>query len=100
MPDTERTLFARWLGPSGVSFVRRNLEIVLGPLGSLTLGDTMRQYDNYSNTRHGLSPSGHLLEYQMGDVWGPLCIFMDKDVPNVPFPHKNDSVMMGYTDVR
>jgi hypothetical protein len=35
-------------------------------------------------------PKERLLEYRMGDGWEPLCKFLGKDVPDVPFPHRND----------
>lgn len=31
------------------------------------------------------------LEFRLGDDWGPLCRFLGKDVPEVGFPHVNDS---------
>ncbi|KAF8853983.1 hypothetical protein BDZ45DRAFT_597693 [Acephala macrosclerotiorum] len=31
------------------------------------------------------------LEFRLGDDWGPLCQFLGKDVPEVVFPHVNDS---------
>ncbi|KAF7364469.1 hypothetical protein MSAN_01108300 [Mycena sanguinolenta] len=98
MLDTKRTLLARWLDPSGfgkfVPFARRNLEIVLGPMDTLTETDAKQRYIDYSNAIRHLVPSDRLLEYQMGDGWGPLCTFLGKDVPETPFPHKNDSVMI------
>ena len=33
-----------------------------------------------------------MLEYQLGQGWGPLCNFLGKDIPDIPFPHVNDSV--------
>jgi hypothetical protein len=34
--------------------------------------------------------SGRRLEYSVGEGWEPLCEFLGKDVPNVPFPRLND----------
>lgn len=31
------------------------------------------------------------LEFRLGDDWEPLCQFLGKDVPEVIFPHVNDS---------
>ena len=31
------------------------------------------------------------LEYRMGDGWEPLCKFLGKEVPEVPFPRANDT---------
>ncbi|KPM42477.1 hypothetical protein AK830_g4050 [Neonectria ditissima] len=37
-------------------------------------------------------PSEQLLDFKLSDGWEPLCRFLGKDVPDVPFPHVNDSV--------
>ncbi|ATY61635.1 NAD dependent epimerase [Cordyceps militaris] len=34
-------------------------------------------------------PASRLLEYRPGDGWGPLCAFLDVEVPKRPFPHTN-----------
>lgn len=34
----------------------------------------------------------NMLEYQLEQGWGPLCNFLGRDVPEIPFPHINDSV--------
>ena len=36
-------------------------------------------------------PSGQLLDFQITGGWEPLCQFLGKEVPNLPFPHVNDS---------
>lgn len=30
-----------------------------------------------------------MIEFHMKDGWGPLCKFLGKPVPDLPFPHKN-----------
>lgn len=35
------------------------------------------------------APEGRLLEYRLEDGWGPLCEFLGKPVPEVPFTHAN-----------
>ena len=37
----------------------------------------------------GLVPKERLLEWAVEDGWEPLCEFLDKPVPNEPFPHVN-----------
>ncbi|KAJ4321810.1 hypothetical protein N0V84_005105 [Fusarium piperis] len=37
-------------------------------------------------------PSDQLLDFQLTDGWGPLCRFLGKEIPDVPFPHVNDAV--------
>jgi hypothetical protein len=34
---------------------------------------------------------GRLLSYQIGDGWDPLCRFLDKPIPNQPFPRSNST---------
>lgn len=46
--------------------------------------------DHYALVRR-VTPRGRLLEYQLADGWGPLCDFLGKPVPDVPFPRVNDS---------
>lgn len=40
----------------------------------------------------GLVPEHRLLEWSVEDGWGPLCEFLDKDVPKEVFPRTNDAV--------
>ncbi len=46
--------------------------------------------DHYAIVRR-VTPKSRLLEYQLTDGWRPLCDFLDKPVPDVPFPRVNDS---------
>ncbi|KAJ7327843.1 P-loop containing nucleoside triphosphate hydrolase protein, partial [Mycena albidolilacea] len=98
MLDTRSTALARWLDPSGfgkfVPFARRNLEIFLGPLDWIDEKWAKCRYVEYNASIRALVPSERLLEYEMGEGWGRLCRFLEKDVPEVPFPHKNDSTMI------
>jgi hypothetical protein len=36
-------------------------------------------------------PAERLLEYNLGSGWGPLCKFLGKPEPDVPFPHRNEA---------
>ncbi|KAF4454858.1 hypothetical protein F53441_2728 [Fusarium austroafricanum] len=36
-------------------------------------------------------PKEQLLDFKLTEGWEPLCKFLGKEVPNVPFPHVNDS---------
>ncbi|KAI7487475.1 hypothetical protein KC351_g2634 [Hortaea werneckii] len=36
-------------------------------------------------------PRERLLNYELGSGWGPLCEFLDKPVPDVPFPRVNEA---------
>ncbi|KAI7352233.1 hypothetical protein KC320_g4541 [Hortaea werneckii] len=35
-------------------------------------------------------PRERLLEFRLQEGWGPLCEFLGKEVPDVPFPHVNE----------
>lgn len=37
----------------------------------------------------GLVPKERLLEWTVEDGWEPLCAFLEKPVPDEPFPHVN-----------
>ncbi|PSR84421.1 hypothetical protein BD289DRAFT_368610 [Coniella lustricola] len=47
---------------------------------------------HYAEVRAKARP-GQLLEYKLGDGWEPLCEFLGKPIPDVPFPNVNDSAM-------
>jgi len=36
-------------------------------------------------------PSDKLLVFEVSQGWAPLCTFLEKPIPDVPFPHLNDS---------
>ncbi|CAH0025294.1 unnamed protein product [Clonostachys rhizophaga] len=48
-----------------------------------------KAYDEYFDTIRALVPPERRLEYKIGDGWGPLCKFLGKEVPDLPFPHQN-----------
>jgi len=50
-----------------------------------------RTYDRYYQRIREMVPPERRLEYNMADGWEPLCAFLGKDVPDVPFPRLNDS---------
>lgn len=45
---------------------------------------------HYEEVRE-LVPRERLLEYKLGSGWEPLCEFLGKDIPDVPFPCLNES---------
>ena len=51
-----------------------------------------KTYDRYFQEVRQAVPADRRLEYKLGDGWEPLCAFLGKDVPDVPFPHVNDKV--------
>ncbi|KAK4962870.1 hypothetical protein LTR10_000497 [Elasticomyces elasticus] len=39
-----------------------------------------------------VTPADRLLLFSLADGWGPLCQFLDKPVPDVPFPRVNETL--------
>jgi len=92
-----------WWGAAGVWFI----ETTSGPLGAWVTRKSMlgafdaadlagvrrnarRAYDGYYARIRALVPPERRLEYRLGDGWEPLCAFLGKEVPDVPFPRVND----------
>ena len=46
-------------------------------------------YSNHYSHIRSVVPSSRLLEYTLEDGWEPLCQYLGKPVPNVPYPHEN-----------
>lgn len=46
--------------------------------------------DHYAKVRR-LVPKERLLEYRLGSGWEPLCAFLNKPVPDEPFPFLNET---------
>ncbi|EXJ71863.1 uncharacterized protein A1O5_04364 [Cladophialophora psammophila CBS 110553] len=49
-----------------------------------------RMYRMHNQRVRELVPQGRLLEYNVKDGWGPLCAFLDVEVPDRPFPKLNE----------
>ncbi|KAI9040819.1 sulfotransferase family protein [Aspergillus affinis] len=47
-------------------------------------------YEDHVAEIRSMVPPERLLEYQIGDGWGPLCEFLGEEVPDTPFPRGND----------
>ncbi|KAI0100097.1 hypothetical protein GGR51DRAFT_551747 [Nemania sp. FL0031] len=47
-------------------------------------------YNRYFDKVRQTVPPERRLEYKLGDGWQPLCAFLGKDVPDIPFPRLND----------
>ncbi|KAJ5138752.1 uncharacterized protein N7515_003600 [Penicillium bovifimosum] len=46
-------------------------------------------YRDHCNMVRGMVPKDRLLEWSVDDGWEPLCKFLDKPVPDEPFPRTN-----------
>ncbi|KAI9372876.1 P-loop containing nucleoside triphosphate hydrolase protein [Aspergillus egyptiacus] len=47
-------------------------------------------YRDHCNMVRGMVPRDNLLEWSVEDGWEPLCKFLDKPIPNQPFPRTNN----------
>ena len=50
-------------------------------------------HQHYEHVRK-ITPKANLLEYELGSGWEPLCTFLGKPIPDVPFPRVNESKAM------
>ncbi|KAK5708671.1 hypothetical protein LTR17_020503 [Elasticomyces elasticus] len=80
-----------WIGEKGVAlgqFGARNADEFAANARS-----TYRKH--YAELRESMkSRPNHLLEFQLRDGWKPLCEFLGKEVPDVPFPQVNETEIM------
>lgn len=49
-----------------------------------------KYYREHNQRVRSVVPKERLLEFNVKQGWGPLCRFLEKEVPDVPFPHVND----------
>lgn len=49
-----------------------------------------KYYREHNELVRRVVPKEKLLEYNVKEGWGPLCRFLGKEVPDVPFPHVNE----------
>ena len=48
-------------------------------------------YESWNQSVIEECPAENLLVFEPKDGWGPLCKFLGKDIPDVPYPHVNDT---------
>jgi len=59
--------------------------------GAEVRANARRRYREHYETLRRIVPKERLLEFELEDGWGPLCAFLGKDVPDVPFPRVNEA---------
>ncbi|KAK2601096.1 hypothetical protein N8I77_010568 [Diaporthe amygdali] len=68
-------------------------KIMLGYYEARNVGEIRRKargrYRRHYEEVRAAATEDRLLEYKVEEGWGPLCEFLGKPVPNVPFPHAN-----------
>jgi len=58
------------------------------------LGDrehALRIFEEHTEEVRRVVPADHLLEFEVSQGWEPLCDFLDRPVPETPFPRLNDA---------
>ncbi|KZT50501.1 hypothetical protein CALCODRAFT_478348 [Calocera cornea HHB12733] len=61
-------------------------------LGTLFGGPLNRAgYDRHNDWVRSIVPQEKLLEFNVKEGWAPLCKFLEVPVPDIPFPHTNDT---------
>ena len=75
------------------------------PFGSMIQNVVINMFDGELHTRNhcvavyekhnaevrSMIPAVRLLEFDVGEGWGPLCEFLDRPVPEAPFPRVNST---------
>ena len=56
-----------------------------------TMANARQRYRAHYAAIKSTVPRDRLLEYKLGTGWEPLCKFLEKPVPDVPFPHVNEA---------
>ena len=54
----------------------------------------MKKFDDYNENVKRQCPPDKVLVFDVKDGWTPLCAFLGKPVPDVPFPHANETAEM------
>jgi Sulfotransferase domain len=52
-----------------------------------------QHYLEHNELVRKVCPPERLLDFKLGSDWKPLCEFLDKEVPDVPYPNVNDKAM-------
>lgn len=85
-------VMAALTGYRGVQAMSKQL---LGCFGARDADELRRNAREYHRTYYAdvrrLVPPERRLEYRLGDGWAPLCEFLGKEVPDVPFPRVNEA---------
>lgn len=70
-------------------------DMLMGRLKASTRGDVIEKLPTVHKEHHAMVrsrvPPAQLLDLKLQDGWEPLCQFLDVPVPDVPFPHVNDT---------
>lgn len=66
--------------------------------GKLAHGESeLLWYERTNEAARKYIPADRLLEFNVKQGWEPLCRFLGKEIPNVPFPHTKDAAQYKVT---
>ena len=51
----------------------------------------LERYHRHNEEVKATIPSGRLMVYNVSEGWGPLCAFLDRPIPETPFPQVNST---------
>ncbi|KAK2594898.1 hypothetical protein QQS21_007397 [Conoideocrella luteorostrata] len=79
----------------GYNFVTMGRKSLLGFFNALTVEEARvnarRAFDEHYRQVRAIVPPDRLLVYDMKEGWKPLCRFLGKPVPEIPFPKVNEA---------
>ena len=64
--------------------------------GSKSDENRKKRFNEWNQSVIDYVPEDRLLVYQVKEGWEPICRFLGKPVPNIPFPYKNKTKNMGH----
>ena len=75
-------------------------KMILGEEGAFKGATTdkaiKQRFNEWNQSVIDYVPKDRLLIYQVKDGWKPICDFIDKPIPDIPFPYKNKTKNMGH----
>lgn len=88
-------LFQRIIAPvTGITAFAAHPYIVFGSFKARNVDEVRVNaravYEEHYAAVRKIFPPENLLELNLEDGWAPLCAFLGKEIPDVPFPHIND----------
>lgn len=88
-------LFQRVIAPiTGITAFAAHPYIVFGSFRARNAREARNNaravYEEHYAAVRKIVPPENLLEFNLDDGWAPLCAFLEKEIPDVPFPHVND----------
>lgn len=90
---TDPSITGRMLG-LGLTWTRYWFGVSGFMTASKVMQNARRTYRNhYADIRAGV-PKEKVLGFRLSDGWEPLCKFLGKEVPDEPFPHRNDATAL------